>query len=126
MFTVSSLVQVYLCTQPLDMRKSFDGLPAAVSAILCQDPLSGHLFVFINRKRDIVKALFWDRSGYCIVAKRLEAGTFRLPPHDGACLTLSLPELTLLLEGIDLSHARRRKRFSLKTQQKVDNRQSSL
>jgi len=115
MFTISSIVRAYVCTQPLDMRKSFDGLSAAVSTILCEDPLSGHLFVFINRRRDIVKVLFWDRSGYCVFAKRLESGTFRLPQAAGAGngAALSIPELTLLLEGIDLNGARRRKRFSL-------------
>lgn len=115
MFTLSSIVRAYVCTQPLDMRKSFDGLSAAVSTILCEDPLSGHMFVFINRRHDIVKVLFWDRSGYCVFAKRLESGTFRLPlTQDAATGTaLSLPELTLLLEGIDLNGARRRKRFSL-------------
>lgn len=115
MFTISSLIQVYFCTLPLDMRKSFDGLSAVVSTILKADPLSGHLFVFINRRRDIVKSLFWDRSGYCIIAKRLEAGTFRPPPQrgDAASVTLSVAELTLLLEGIDLCRTRQRKRFTL-------------
>jgi transposase len=117
-FTISSIVRAYVCTQPVDMRKSFDGLSAAVSALLCEDPLSGHLFVFINRRRDIVKVLFWDRSGYCVFAKRLEAGTFRLPKPDdpnatGNRLAMTVPDLTLLLEGIDLNGARRRKRFSL-------------
>lgn len=117
MFTLPSAVQVFICLQPTDLRKSFDSLAALVSGAVGQDPLSGHLFVFLNRFRTRVKILFWDRSGYCLYYKRLEAGTFRLPVEtdtDVVSCAFSLPELTLMLEGIDLSNARRRKRFSLK------------
>ena len=117
MFTLPSVVQVFICLQATDLRKSFDSLAALVSGVVGQNPLSGHLFVFLNRFRDKVKILFWDRSGYCLYYKRLEAGTFKLPLPTGATdavsRPLSLPELTLMLEGIDLTHARRRKRFSL-------------
>ena len=84
--------------------------------VVCQDPLSGHLFVFLNRNRDRIKILFWDRSGYCLYYKRLEAGTFVIPPRDdaGASAAISVPELMLILEGIDLTYSRQRKRFSLK------------
>jgi transposase len=117
MFTLPSVVQVFICLQPTDLRKSFDSLAALVSGVVGQDPLSGHLFVFLNRYRNRVKILFWDRSGYCLYYKRLEAGTFRLPVQTDTAVVscaFSLPELTLMLEGIDLSNARRRKRFSLK------------
>lgn len=117
MFTLPSAVQVFVCLQPIDLRKSFDSLATLVSGVIGQNPLSGHLFVFINRYRDRVKILFWDLSGYCLYYKRLEAGTFRLPGVADSNIVsrmLSLPELTLMLEGIDLSQARRRKRFSLK------------
>jgi transposase len=117
MFTLPSAVQVFICLQPTDLRKSFDSLAALVSCVVGQDPLSGHLFVFLNRYRTSVKILFWDRSGYCLYYKRLEAGTFKLPEQpvaaDAVSCALGLPELTLMLEGIDLTHARRRKRFSL-------------
>jgi transposase len=116
MFTLPSVVQVFICLQPTDLRKSFDTLAAVVSGVVGQNPLSGHLFVFLNRYRNRIKILFWDRSGYCLYYKRLEAGTFRLPVQTDsgvATLAISIPELTLMLEGIDLSHARRRKRFSL-------------
>jgi len=116
MFTLPSVVQVFICLQPTDLRKSFDSLAALVAAVTEQNPLSGHLFVFLNRYRDKVKILFWDRSGYCLYYKRLEAGTFRLPVQTDtgvACCALSLPDLTLMLEGIDLSNCRRRKRFLL-------------
>ncbi len=116
MFTLPSAVQVFICLQPTDLRKSFDRLAALVSGVIGQNPLSGHLFVFLNRDRDRVKILFWDRSGYCLYYKRLEAGTFKIPQRDdsGTSAAISIPELTLILEGIDLSYARRRKRFSLK------------
>ena len=110
-------MQVFVCLQPIDLRKSFDSLAALVSGVVGQNPLSGHLFVFINRYRDRVKILSWDHSGYCLYYKRLEEGTFRLPVEADTSIVsrmLSFPELTLMLEGIDLSHARRRKRFSLK------------
>ena len=116
MFTLPSAVQVFICLQPTDLRKSFDSLSALVAGVVGQNPLSGHLFVFFNRCRDRIKILFWDRSGYCLYYKRLEAGTFVIPKDgtSGASATISIPELTLIMEGIDLSGARRRKRFSLK------------
>jgi transposase len=115
MFTLPSSVQVFICLQPIDLRKSFDSLAALTAGVVGQNPLSGHLFVFLNRYRDRVKILFWDRSGYCLYYKRLEAGTFKIPQEydSGVAAAMSLPELTLMLEGIDLSHARRRKRFIL-------------
>lgn len=109
-FTVPPSVQVYVCCQPTDMRKSFDSLAALAAQTIRQNPLSGHLFVFFSRLRNRTKILYWDRTGYCLYYKRLEAGTFAVP-EGRACLTL--PELTLVLEGIDLSGARQRRRFSL-------------
>jgi len=102
---------VFLCWEPTDLRKSFDSLAALTSGVIGQNPLSGHLFVFFNRPHNRVKILFWDRTGYCLYYKRLEAGTFSLPADTKA--NLSLPDLILVLEGIDLSGARRKKRFSL-------------
>jgi transposase len=115
MFTLPSAVQVFVCLQPTDLRKSFDSLAALTASTVGQNPLSGHLFVFLNRSRDRMKVLFWDRTGYCLYYKRLEAGTFVIPSQydTGTSATLSLSELTLILEGIDLSGARRRKRFVL-------------
>lgn len=104
-------VRVFLATQPADMRRSFDGLAALVTGFLGQDPLSGHLFVFRNRRGDRVKILYWDRSGYCLWYKRLEEGTFRFPSAAGAGVEVEVAELALLLEGIDLAGASRRKRF---------------
>lgn len=108
----SSTVKVYACATAVDMRKSFDGLCGCVEELLHADPLSGHLFVFFNRRATMVKVLTWDRTGYCIWYKRLEQGRFSTASlhNDGG---MELPELLLLLEGIDLAGARRRKRFRL-------------
>ncbi len=113
-------VRVFLCTKPTDMRKSFDGLQGMVQEFLGADPLSGHLFLFLNRRRDRVKILLWDRDGLVIWYKRLEAGTFQqLDPS--ACsgarsgtagIELTTTELALLLTGVDLASARRRKRYA--------------
>jgi hypothetical protein len=102
------------------MRKSFDGLLGMVHEFLGQDPLSGHLFLFLNRRRDRVKILFWEPDGLVIWYKRLEAGTFqKLDPASGsdrssgqAGLELTATDLALLLTGIDVTTARRRKRYA--------------
>jgi transposase len=117
---LSASVRVFLCSRPTDMRKSFDGLFGMVREFLGQDPLSGHLFLFLNRRRDRVKILFWERDGMVIWYKRLEAGTFQqLDPaaradHTSgtAGLELTVTDLALLLNGIDLATARQRKRYS--------------
>ena len=111
MLSFPPTVQVYIAQEPVDMRKSYDGLSGCVEQILHADPLSGHMFVFFNRRRNQVKILVWDRTGYCIYCKRLELGRFTLP--SGETVT-DFARLLLVLEGIDLSEARQRKRFSLK------------
>jgi transposase len=117
---LSGAVRIFVCTKPADMRKSFDGLSGMVHEFLGQDPLSGHLFLFFNKRRDRAKILLWDRDGLLLVYKRLEAGTFQsLDPTSrteqlsgSAGLELSVTDLTLILSGIDLTTARRRKRYS--------------
>lgn len=106
-------VRVYLCTCPTDMRKGFDTLAVLVRESLGYDPLSGHLFMFVGRRRDRLKILYWDRDGYALWYKRLEKGTFRMPvARDGAThVELKASELAMLLEGIDLRSIKRRKRF---------------
>jgi len=111
MLTVPPSVRIYLATEPADMRCSFDGLMARVEGVLTEDPFSGHLFVFRNRRGDRVKILFWDRSGFCLWYKRLEKGTFHFPSASTASLEVEAAELMLLLEGIDLHGARRRPRW---------------
>jgi transposase len=113
-------VRIFVCTRPTDMRKSFDGLLGMVHEFLGQDPLSGHLFLFLNRRRDRAKILFWEPDGLVIWYKRLEAGTFqKLDSPSGAKgssgsagLELTATDLALLLTGIDVMTARRRKRYA--------------
>jgi transposase len=113
MIHLPASVRVYLCTAPCDMRKSFDGLSALVNNALQMNALAGHLFVFSNRRRDRIKILYWDRDGFAVWAKRLEEGTYAMPfsgNSEGRC-EISAQELGALLSGIDLSQAKRRKRF---------------
>ena len=106
-------VRIYLATGSTDMRKGFDSLAALVRDHLGHDPLSGSLFLFVGRDRDRIKILHWDRDGFCLWDKRLEEGTFRLPPCStaGASMQLKASELAMLLEGIDLRSLRRSPRF---------------
>ena len=106
-------VRIFLATQPADMRRGFDGLAALTTSVIGQDPLSGHLFVFRNRRGDRLKILYWDRDGLAIWAKRLERGTFRFPDPTGDRLEVTPAEMAAILEGIDLSRARRQNRFAL-------------
>ena len=95
------------------MRKGFDGLAQLVRERIAEDPLSGHLFVFRNRRRDRVKILYWDRDGFALWYKRLEKGTFRFPEAKGGRVEVTPAEMAAVLEGIDLSCARRSPRFAL-------------
>jgi transposase len=106
--------RILLYRQPTDMRKSFDGLSVIISALMSRDPLSGDIYVFINRRRDRIKLLLWDRGGFWIFYKRLESGTFELPATSFEHDTVELPyeNLMMLIEGIDLTSVRRRKRFT--------------
>jgi transposase len=106
-------VRVYLCTAPCDMRRSFDGLHALVTGAMQLDAFAGHLFCFANRRRDRVKILYWDRDGFAVWAKRLEEGTYAMPfgAEDKVRREITAQELGALLSGIDLSTAKRRKRY---------------
>ena len=106
--------RIYLCTSPADMRKGFDSLAALVKDFLGQDPLSGHLFLFIGRHKDRIKILYWDADGFALWYKRLEEGTFRRPrvSSDDASVELKASELAMMLEGIDLKSIKRSKRFT--------------
>ena len=114
MLSLPPSVRVYVAPNPVDVRKGFDGLSLYVQAQLQLDPLSGHLFVFFNRRLDQVRILFWDRSGYVLYAKRLESGRFRIPiqwTEQGPHGVVEVAELALCLEGIDLASATRRPRW---------------
>ena len=114
-FVLSPQTKVFLARQVTDMRKSFRGLLVLTEAVLRQDPVSGHLFVFVNRRRDLPKILHWDGSGYWIWYRRLERGTFQLPTTDAgeeqASIELTPAQLSLILEGIDLTSVRQRLRY---------------
>jgi len=108
--TLPPSVKVFLAAGPTDMRKSFDGLSGVTKSVLAQDPLSGHLFVFCNRKRDRLKILYFDGSGLWVFAKRLERGTFAWPDADAeARVEMRASELALLLGGLDLAHTKKRR-----------------
>jgi len=100
--------RVFLAAGSTDPRKSFDTLAGVVRNSLQLDPLSGHLFVFANSRRNRIKILFWDRNGWWLCAKRLESGTVAWPDSKSPSLELTAEELTLLLGGIDLSQTQRR------------------
>jgi transposase len=113
MLNLSPALKIFLCLLPTDMRRGFDGLMRMADEFLQQNVLDGGLFVFINRRRDRVKLLYWDGDGLCIWYKRLEAGTFKLPiaQQDATRLTLSTTDLAMLLGGVELSVAKQRKRY---------------
>lgn len=115
MLSIASGTRIFVAAGATDMRKGFNGLQGIIGGVLEQDPLSGHLFLFVNRRRDKLKILYWDGDGLAIWYKRLEAGTFQLPSisPDQSSAEIRSEELTMLLRGIDLNSARRRKRFSL-------------
>jgi transposase len=94
------------------MKNSFTGLYALTKQVLREDPVSGHLSVFFNRRRDYVKVLYFDRSGFCLWSKRLERGRFQTPSGEGKH-EVSYTELKMILEGIEIRNIRRSKRFSL-------------
>ena len=115
MLTLPSAVKLYVALGPVSLRKGFDGLSLYVQTVLRLDPLSGHLFLFFNRRKDQVSLLYWDTSGYALWTKRLERGRFRVPvaATDGAASAqIEAADLQLLLEGIDLRTLTRRKRWT--------------
>ena len=109
MILLPRAVRVFIATQPVNLRKSYDGLSNEVRGLLAQDPLSGHVFVFLNRRKNQVKLLLWTRGGFTIVQKRLERGTFTFPQRvTSAAVSVELDahELSMLLEGIDFTEVR--------------------
>ena len=107
--------RVFVATQPADMRKSFDGLVALTRRVLGKDPVSGDLFVFVNRAATMVKVLYWRRDGFCVWAKRLERGRFAAWSSSQPAVDISDTQLLMWLDGIELGSVRQRKRFELPT-----------
>lgn len=111
MLSLPPSVRIFVARGVTDMRKSFDTLAALVCDVVAEDPQSGHLFVFVNRRKNRVKILWWDRSGYFLLAKRLEHGQFRIydqASERASSFKVSASDLMLLLEGIDLRGSKRR------------------
>ena len=114
MFGLSVATQIFVGVEAVDMRKGFDGLYGLVRDQLGQDPLSGHLFLFTNRGRTRLKALIWDGSGLWVCAKRLERGRFQWPKREegeSKSVTMRPEELAMLLNGLDVGQAKRRKNW---------------
>lgn len=95
-------LKVYIARDRTDLRKAYDGLGFLVQESLKMDPLSGYIFVFFNKKQDKIKALYWDRNGFCIWQKRLEKGMFKLPHIIDSHLQINLQQLQMLLAGVDI------------------------
>ena len=117
MLSLPSTLRIFLATEPADMRKGFDGLSQLVRERIAQGPLSGHLYVFRNRRRDRIQILYWDRDGFAPWYKRLEKGTFRFPEAKDGRVEVTPAGMAAVLEGIDLTRARRLPRFGLPTPQ---------
>lgn len=113
MISIATGVRIFVFTGPTDMRKSFNGLSGLVSEHFDAELLSGHLFLFFNRRRDCIKLLHWDTDGLAIWYKRLESGTFQLPQAKDGSMEIDRTDLSLLLSGIDLNSAKRRKRYKV-------------
>ena len=114
MFNIPPQVKIFVALEPTDMRRGFNGLSGQVTQTLKQDPFSGHLFLFRNRRKDRLKLLYWDGDGYWIFYKHLARGTFELPrPQDpqSPSVEIRASELAMLLDGIELKGRRRRPRY---------------
>lgn len=115
MFSLNDQHRYFLYRPATDMRKGFDGLSGLVRNELGMDPLSGDVFIFLNRRRTHMKLLVWENSGFVVYYKRLESGRFEYPNMDESTLSMSISwrQLMLIIQGIDLRSVRQRKRFSV-------------
>jgi transposase len=111
MLSLTGAVHIHLCVPPVDLRLGFDSLAGLVQSRLQHDPFGGHLFVFHNKAANRLKILYWECYGWCLWRKRLEQGRFHVPASDTVALELTLGQLHVLLDGIDLSRVRQFKRY---------------
>jgi transposase len=111
MLSIPSTVSIFLYSEPTDMRKGFDGLSGLVRSEFGADPLDGSLFLFVNRRRDRLKILHWDGAGYWLYYRLLEAGTFEVIAAQGKYQQIDATQLAMLLGGVSLVGAKRRKRY---------------
>jgi transposase len=111
--TLPAAVRIFIGSNPIDMRKSIDGLMAIVQEELREDAYSGHLFVFVSRRADRVKILAWDKGGFVLFYKRLERGQFKLPHIDQGTMAIEIDstQLAMLLDGIEYGRVRRPKKW---------------
>ena len=111
MLSLTSSTAIFLHTEPTDMRKGFEGLSGLVREQFGSDPLDGSLYLFVNRRRDRLKILHWDGTGFWLYYKRLESGTFEVVPSNAARLQIDATQLAMLLGGVSLQALKRRKRY---------------
>ena len=111
MLSIPPNMRIFMYTPPADLRKGFNGLSGLVRSAFGADPLDGSLFLFVNRRRDRLKILHFDGSGYWLYYKLLEAGTFEMIPSQGPCVQLDSTQLAMLLGGVSLVAVKRRKRY---------------
>ena len=111
MFFPETHTRIWLCTEATDMRKSFQGLSEVSKVKLKEDPTSGHLFAFLNKRKNYIKVLYFDRTGYCLWCKKLESGRFYFQPSSGIKQALDLTQLKLMLEGLVENNYKKRRRF---------------
>ena len=125
MLSLAPSAILYVCTTPIDMRRSFNGLAIDARERVGGDPTSGSLFVFFNRNRTISKTIWWDTGGFCIFAKKLSKGRFKIPatPSSGVQhVEMDAKDVALLLAGIDLTRVKRQKRWNPKNNKKAPRR----
>ena len=115
MLAVNATTRVYLYMRNVDMRRSYDGLMDIVQTEFARDIRLGDYFMFVNKRRDRIKIMWWDRDGLAIFMKRLEAGTVQKPiiTSDAKSLIIDQAQLAMLLTGIDVSNIKRRKRYTV-------------
>ena len=122
MFQFTAAVKIFLCVRPVNMHLSFEGLSGLVESIFNQDPTSGHIFVFHNKRKDKIKLLYFDSDGLAIWYKRLERGTFKLPLNNSQkgldSLTIDTAILNMLLSGFEQTSLKRLPRFKPKESQR--------
>ena len=111
MLSIPPTVSIFLHTAPTDMRKGADGLSGIVRGEFAADPLDGSLYLFLNRRRDRLKMLFWDGTGFWVYYKVLESGTFEALISDDKCVKIDATQLAMLLGGVSLVAVKHRKRY---------------
>ncbi len=111
MFALTESQKFFLYVKPADMRKSFNGLSGLVRTAMHKNPVSNEIFIFINKKRDMMKLLHWQPGGFVLYFKRLEKGTFEIPKSEGDKVEISYTKLAMIIAGISVQNTKKRKRF---------------